>query len=105
MLLTALLLFSGVSQVLAADEGQWLHDGPILLGNIPVIDGLGHAVAPMSDVLVQEGRISRIAVNGMIEPLPERERFVAMNRSGEWLFWRSCNWRQRPKVLAGVVRP
>lgn len=86
MLLTALLPYSEVSQVLAADEDPWLHDGPTLLENISVIDGLGHGAAPTCGVLIQESRICKIAVNGMIKPLPEGVRFVPMNRSGEWLF-------------------
>ena len=54
----------------AQNEDAWLHDGPLLLNNITVIDGLGHAPEPMRDVLVKDGRIARIAVAGVIKNLP-----------------------------------
>ena len=60
----------------AADNKAYLHEGPVLLSNISVIDGLGHDAAPMRDVLIQDGRIARIAVTGMIADPPEGTRQI-----------------------------
>lgn len=55
----------------AADNSWYLHSGPLLLGNIKVIDGLGSSAAPMRDVLIEDGQISRIAIAGIMDTLPE----------------------------------
>ena len=55
----------------AADSSRYPPSGPLLLSNIKVIDGMGHAAAPMRDVFIQDGRISRIAIAGIIDALPE----------------------------------
>lgn len=60
----------------AVDANAYLYEGPVLLSNITVIDGLGHAAVPMRDVLIQHGRIARVAVTGMIEDLPEGIRRI-----------------------------
>jgi imidazolonepropionase-like amidohydrolase len=63
----------------ATEANAYLHEGPVLLSNISVIDGLGHTAAPMRDVFIQHGRIARIAVTGMIEDLPEDIRRINGN--------------------------
>jgi cytosine/adenosine deaminase-related metal-dependent hydrolase len=55
----------------AQDMNSWLHEGPILLKNITIIDGLGHDAKPMRDVLIQDGKIARITVTTMMPTLPE----------------------------------
>ncbi|MCZ6831236.1 MAG: amidohydrolase family protein [Gammaproteobacteria bacterium] len=56
--------------LLAKEPEFYLHSGPILLSNITIIDGLGHDPKPARDVLVQDGRIARISVTGMMPKLP-----------------------------------
>ncbi len=60
----------------ATEANAFLHEGPVLLSNISVIDGLGHPAVPMRDVLIEDGRIARVAVTGMIEDLPEDIRRI-----------------------------
>ena len=62
--------------VSAQDRNFWLHEGPILLENITVIDGLGHDAKPMRDVLIQDGKIARVSVTTMMPTLPEGTRVI-----------------------------
>ena len=60
----------------AQETGGWLHNGPILLSNITVVDGLGHEPAPMRDVLIREGRIARVAITGTLPEIPADSRTI-----------------------------
>jgi hypothetical protein len=71
-LLTGLLITSTVW----AQEDFWLHDGPILLKNITIIDGLGHDAKPMRDVLIEDGKIARVSVTTMMPTLPKGTRVI-----------------------------
>lgn len=59
-----------------AQDNFWLHEGPILLRNVTVIDGLGNSPAPMRDVLIAEGKIARISVTGTQSQIPEGARIL-----------------------------
>lgn len=52
-----------------AQSADYSHEGPILIRNVAVIDGLGHHPQPMRDVLIADGRIARMSVTGMIGDL------------------------------------
>lgn len=59
-----------------SDDDFWLNEGPILLQNITVIDGLGHDAKPMRDILVQDGKIARVSVTTMMPTLPDGTRII-----------------------------
>jgi imidazolonepropionase-like amidohydrolase len=67
-LVTTLLL---AANSFAQNPDAYLHEGPILLQNISVIDGLGHLPYPMRDVLIVDGKIQKTSVSGLIGDLPE----------------------------------
>ena len=73
VLLEALAVSAGA---FAQSGGSWLHEGPILLRNITVIDGLGNAPSPMRDVLISDGRIARVSITGMQTLIPESVRMI-----------------------------
>ena len=52
------------------------YEGPILLKNISVIDGLGHQPYLNRDVLIDGGVIQKIAVTSMIGDLPENTKII-----------------------------
>jgi hypothetical protein len=61
----------------SAQKGDpWLHEGPLLLSNITVIDGLGHEPALMRDVLIRDGRIARVAISGTLSEIPGDSRTI-----------------------------
>jgi len=71
----SLLVFFTADSVLA-QTNFWLHNGPLLLSNITVIDGLGHEPAPMRDVLIRDGRIARVAITGTLPEIPADSRTI-----------------------------
>jgi dihydroorotase-like cyclic amidohydrolase len=73
---SVLFLVSFTFNSSAQDMKPWLHEGPILLKNITIIDGLGLDPKPMRDVLVQDGKIARITVTTMMPTLPEGTRVI-----------------------------
>ena len=72
VLTVAALVFGALAQ--AADG--YLHEGPILIRNVTVIDGLGNIPAPMRDVLLVDGRIERTSVTGLIGDLPRDAHII-----------------------------
>ena len=61
---------------IAQPADAYLHDGPILIRNVTVIDGLGNLPAPMRDVLIIDGKIEKTSVHGMIGDIPENIRVI-----------------------------
>ena len=49
----------------------YAHEGPILIRNVSIIDGLGSQPSPMRDILIEEGSIISTAVTGMIGSIPD----------------------------------
>lgn len=76
ILKTSVALISLLIGSFAAAAGSYLHEGPLLLQNITIIDGKGHAPYPSRDVLIVDGRIQKISSTGMIGDLPENTRTV-----------------------------
>jgi imidazolonepropionase-like amidohydrolase len=67
--------FAASSSAFSQDE-FWQHEGPILLKNITIIDGLGHDAKPMRDVMIVDGKIARISVTTMMPTPPEGTRVI-----------------------------
>ena len=67
--------FAASSSAFSQDE-FWQHEGPILLKNITIIDGLGHDAKPMRDVMIVDGKIARITVTTMMPTPPEGTRVI-----------------------------
>lgn len=66
--LLALTVFSLSCPALAQVESDYLSDGPILISNIAVIDGLGNRPAAGQDILITGGKIEEISNSGSINP-------------------------------------
>ena len=73
---SVLLILVFTLPAIAQVDRAYLHDGPILIRNVTVIDGLGNLPAPMRDVLIHDGRIEKTAVHGMIGDLPDGTRTI-----------------------------
>lgn len=71
-LIAALVMSSAYAQTLVTTPPapHFLSQGPILLQNIGVIDGLGNARVPHQDVLIDQGLIRDIAPHGKL-PVPD----------------------------------
>jgi imidazolonepropionase-like amidohydrolase len=67
--------FAASSSAFSQDE-FWQHEGPILLKNITIIDGLGHDAKPMRDVMIVDGKIARTSVTTMMPTPPEGTRVI-----------------------------
>jgi imidazolonepropionase-like amidohydrolase len=61
---------------LAAGSPAYLHEGPILIENVTIIDGLGNLPNPMRDLLLLNGRIEKISSTGHIGELPAHTRLI-----------------------------
>jgi len=62
-LIVSALSWSALAQV---DSG-YLSDGPILISNVTVIDGLGNHPVSGQDILITNGRINEISNSGLIK--------------------------------------
>ena len=67
-------LWSDIAQ--SQDASKIAHEGPILVRDIRILDGLGGAPLEHRDILLQEGRIERVAVANMITELPEDTKII-----------------------------
>ena len=74
VLIIGLTLIATVSTA-QITEG-YSHEGPILLKNITVIDGLGHRPYLNRDVLIDESIVQKISVTSMIGGLPENTKII-----------------------------
>lgn len=74
--LTILVSLCVITPAFVSHAKDYLHEGPILLRNITVIDGLGSSPMPMRDILIEDGRINKIAVTTMIGNLPDNSRVI-----------------------------
>ncbi len=75
--LHSFLTFIALSLVATAIAApRYAHEGPILVSNTTIIDGLGHRPNHMRDILIQEGRIVQIAAHGFISDLPDNIKVI-----------------------------
>ena len=59
-----------------ANAASFSHDGPVLLRDVTIIDGTGQLPYPNRDVLLLDGKISKIAVTTQIGELPDGTKVI-----------------------------
>ena len=77
-ILVAVLLcvFASTASVSAQTLQPYLHEGPILLRDVTVIDGLGHLPYVHRDVLIEGGRIAKISITSTIGDVPDGVKII-----------------------------
>ncbi len=60
----------------ATAEPRYEHEGPILISNASMIDGLDNAPNRMRDILIVDGRIKQISATGFIGDVPEGTKVI-----------------------------
>ncbi len=58
------------------NRARYIHEGPILVRDVTIIDGLGRAPLSHREVLIQNGRIAQVAVANTIHELPEATHVI-----------------------------
>ena len=69
-------LLIAITYAEAEDDPKIAHDGPILIRDIRIIDGLGGQPLEHRDVLLKDGKIERISVANMISTFPEETKVI-----------------------------
>ena len=70
-LMTHILILFATFFSAAAIAKDYLHEGPLLIRNVNLVDGLGNLSNPMRDILIDDGVIQQISSAGKINDLPE----------------------------------
>lgn len=71
---TAALAMMAATIAIAAPSYE--HEGPILISNASMIDGLDNLPNRMRDILIVDGRIQQISARGFIGDLPEGTKVI-----------------------------